>query len=234
VSPTFEGADIATMRGSATMVANADSRTSLVGHLLRASAIFVRRARAIEASAQFSDDLRTEHFGLVSAVVMQSSAALETESHEICTYGPGSYLGTGGIDEAAREFLEPLADIIDRQNTVRRFDVILHVLRRAPLDPQSSTYRNAALLARLRNELVHYKSEWTSDTDSSKLYRSLQQLRHVPPPFTSAETAFFPGRCLSADCAAWALQSTVAFLESVYAALGVRSRFESYGSSLSL
>lgn len=229
---TLGDADAPTMQVSATTVGNADSRTSLVGHFLRASTIFVRRARAIEASAAFNDELQTEHFGLVSAVVMQCCAALETESHEICTYGPGSYLGTGGLDEVAREFLGPLARIIDKQSTVSRFDVILHVLRKAPLDQDSRTYRSAVSLAQLRNELVHYKSQWASDTDSRKLYKSLQQLRHTPPPFTSECTAFFPSRCLSADCAAWALQSTVAFLESVYAALGVPSRFENYGSTL--
>lgn len=225
-------AGAASARDSATIARNADSRMSLTGHLLRASAIFVRQARAIEASKSFSEDVQIEHFGLVSAVVMQCAAALETESNEICTYGPASYLGTGGFDASAREFLEPIAEIIDKQGVVKRFDVILHVLRKKALDQESVSYRSAVLLAQLRNELVHYKSRWTSDTESKRLYRSLQQLGHTPPPFTSANTIFFPNRCLSADCAAWALRSSVLFLESVYAALGIRSRFENYGSKL--
>jgi len=209
---------------------SADTRYTFTGQFLEASAMFVRRVRAIEASSSPATDdaTRCEHRGLVCAVVMQCAAALETEAHEICTYGPGSNLGSNGTDAQARDFLLPVADLIDDQSALPRFDLILHLLKKSPLDKGANPYQSAALVVRLRNELVHYKSRWGAEMERNKLQAALQSLGHTPPPFTSPGMNFFPHLCLSADCGAWALASVVAFLEAFYSALGVPSRFESY------
>ena len=178
--------------------------------------------------AELSEELRSEHRGLVSAAVMQCAAALETEAAEVCVYGPGAHLGSNGTDQSAQQFLAPLADVIDHQETLRRFELILHLLQRPALDKGREPYQSAALVVRLRNETTHYKSRWGQDMELSKLFSSLKGLRHNPPPFISANTNFFPHQCLSADCAAWAVNSTVAFLDAVYDKLGVPSRFETY------
>ena len=212
----------------------ADTRYTFTGQHLEASAIFVRRIRAIEAVAgpQTDDAVRCEHRGLVCAVIMQCAAALETEAYEICTYGPGAHLGSNGTNRDAQQFLSPLADVVDDQDTLSRFEVILHLLRKSPLPRGAEPFQSTALVVRLRNELIHYKSRWGVEMGSSKLYAALQSLGHQPPPFSDPSMNFFPHRCLSADCAAWALGSVVAFLEAAYQALGVPSRFEAYRSRL--
>jgi hypothetical protein len=211
-----------------------DTRYSFVGQHLRASAAFVRRIRDIERLApdQLNETIVCEHRGLVCAVIFQCAAALETEAHEACVYGPGSYLGSNGTDQEAQRFLSPIADVVDDQETVARFNFILHVLHRQALDKGSEPYQSAALVVRLRNELVHYKSRWGAEMESCKLYRALEAMGHLAPPFVSETTNFFPHRCLNADCAAWALRSAVALLEAFYEALGVPSRFESYRERL--
>lgn len=208
---------------------NADSRYTFTGQFLEAATLFARRARLIEETddANLTEELRSEHRGLVSATVMQCAAALETEASEICTYGPGSHLGSNGTIHSAQAILAPLADIIDRQDTLRRFELILHLLQRPPLDKGSEPYESAALIVRLRNEITHYKSKWGQEMESSKLFGSLKNRRHKPPPFIS-NANFFPHQCLSADCAVWAVKSTVAFLDAIYGKLGVTSRFETY------
>jgi hypothetical protein len=163
---------------------------------------------------------------------MQCAAALETEAHEICVHGPGSHLGSNGTDAAAREFLLPISEFIDNQSALLRFDLILHLLRKPAFNKGVNPYQSAALVIRLRNELVHYKSRWGAEMESSKLQVALQGLGHKAPPFTDSSMNFFPHRCLSADCAAWALASAVSFLESVYIALGVSSRFTDYRDRL--
>jgi hypothetical protein len=211
---------------------NADVRYSFTGQFLEAATLFAQRARLIEGKpdAELSEELRAEHRGLVSAAVMQCAAALETEAGEICVYGPGSHLGSNGTNHLAQQFLSPLADIIDHQETLRRFELILHLLRLPAIEKGSEPYRSAALVVRLRNETTHYKSKWGQDMESSKLFASLKSLGHNPPPFISPKTNFFPHQCLSADCAAWAVNSTVAFLDAVYDKLGVPSRFETFRS----
>lgn len=212
----------------------ADTRYTFTGQFLEASAMFVRRARAIEASSspQTDDATRCEHRGLICSVIMQCVAALETEAHETCVHGPGAHLGSNGIDSAARDFLLPVAELVDNQSALTRFDLILHLLKRTPLDKGSNPYQGAALVVRLRNELVHYKSRWGADTERNKLQAALQLLGHKAPPFTDPSMNFFPHRCLSAECAAWALASVITFLESFYSALGVPSRFAGYRARL--
>ena len=212
----------------------ADTRYTFTGQFLEASAMFVRRARALEAATgpQTDDATRCEHRGLVCSVIMQCVAALETEAHETCVHGPGSHLGSNGTDSSAREFLVPVAEFVDEQSALTRFDLMLHLLKRTPLDKGSNPYQSAALVVRLRNELVHYKSRWGAEMERNKLQVALRSLGHKAPPFTDPNMNFFPHLCLSADCAAWALASVVAFLESFYVALGVPSRFVDYRARL--
>jgi hypothetical protein len=216
------------MRFSATC--NADTRYTFTGQFLEAATLFARRARLVEGMVNdtLTDELRSEHRGIVSAAVMQCAAALETEASEICIYGPGSYLGSNGTIQPAQQFLAPIADVVDDQETLSRFQLILHLLKQPRLETGCEPYQSAALVVRLRNEITHYKSRWGQEMKSSKLFVSLKTLRHSPPPFISPNANFFPHQCLSADCAAWAVNSTVAFLDAVYDRLGVASRFETY------
>jgi hypothetical protein len=199
--PIISAAGSVTAATSAT--ATLDTRYSFVGQHLEASAIFVRRLRAIETTATtyVDEETRCEHRGLVCAVVLQCAAALETESHEICTYGPGCHLGTNGTDQQAQLFLSPIAEVIDDQDTVSRFDLILHLLKKQRLERGREPFQSASLVVRLRNELAHYKSHLGTEMASKKLFSALEALNHAPPPFADATMNFFPHRCLSAECA---------------------------------
>ena len=211
-----------------------DTRTTFTGQFLEASAIFVRRARLIEGTTnrEVDDETQCEHRGLICAVIMQCAAALETEAHEVCVHGPGAHLGSNGVDRQAQQFLFPVADIVDDQNTMSRFELILHLLNKTPIERDAEPFQSAALVVRLRNELVHYKSRRRTEMERNKLYTALRSRRHKPPPFVDPGMNFFPHRCLSADCGEWALTSVVAFLEAFYASLGVPSRFANYHSRL--
>jgi len=211
-----------------------DTRYAFTGQFLEAAILFVRRARAIEneASAEIAEDVRCEHRGLITTAIMQCAAALETEAHEICAYGPGSHLGSNGIDQAAQAFLAPLARVIDDQDTLSRYKLLLYLLRKPEIPRGAEPYQSAALVVRLRNELIHYKSRWGAEMTSAKLFAALEGRGHRPPPFTVGNMNFFPHRCLSADCGEWAVVSCVAFLDAVYTNLGIPSRFDSYRSRL--
>lgn len=212
---------------------NIETRYSFVGQHLEASAIFVRRLQEMEALPLPIDEVtRCEHRGLVCAVILQCATALEAEAHEVCTHGPASHLGSNGTDHHSKAFLLPLADVIGRQSTLDRFELILHVLRKPAFDRGKEPFQSAALVVRLRNELTHYKSRWGDDMASDRLFAALKSLRHQPPPFTAPSMNFFPHLCLSAACAAWALHSIVDFLDRFYQFLGVPSRFETYRARL--
>jgi hypothetical protein len=208
------------------MKATIDTRYVFTTQFLGGAALLSRQAFSIEARP--TDDLterdRATHLSCVVSAVMQSVAALEADIWDICHYGPGHHLGSNGVDVAGREFLSPVADTIDREDVLSRYSLVLHLLRRPALDPGAQAWQEAALVVRLRNEITHYKSRWGIELDRSKLFSALQGKHSKPPPFVpKAGVNFFPLQCLSAERAAWSVESVVAFLSSYYVALGVES-----------
>jgi hypothetical protein len=216
--------------GTATM----DVRSSFTVTFMCACAGFARQASDIEVANPNSIDDATciEHRGLVIAAVMQSVAALEAESWEVTSFGPGHHLGSNGIDVQALNFLQPLAGIIDRESVLNRYWMILHLLRRPPLDRGTQPWQDADLLVRLRNELVHYKSKWGQEMERQKLFKLLKDLHHPSPPFVKGGMNFFPHECLSAACAKWAVRTAAAFIESFYDRLDIPSPLKPYSTHL--
>lgn len=214
----------------------ADTRYSFAPQFLHASTIFARKATEIEekAVAEIDEATRAEHRGYVVAAIMQCAAALETEIHEVAVYGPGHQLGAGGTDAAARDFLSPCVDMIDGQKTLCRYEIVLHLLKRPALPRDKEQWGSANLLVRLRNELVHYKSEWGQDLERKNLFKALRAQKIAKPPFINENSNFFPHHCLSAARAKWAVKSAVAFLDTFYTHLGVQNPIQPYRSRLAV
>lgn len=207
------------------MTVTATARYSFTAQFLRGAAIFARRAHEIEGSAGTSmpEEAASEHVACVVGAVTQAAAALEAEIYEVTIHGPGHHLGSNGTDVAARNFLGPLADTIDGEPTLHRYELVLHLLRKPALDKGVQPYKDADLLIRLRNELIHYKSKWSEQMDRQRIFSRLQQLRLAKPAFVSPHANFFPHRCLSASLASWSVNTAVGFLDAFYDRLAVGS-----------
>jgi hypothetical protein len=204
----------------------ADTRFSFTAGFVVGAIGMARRAAQIEAIPvdQVDDDVRMDHRSCVVSAVMQAAAAIESEVAEVAVHGPGHHLGTNGVDADARAFLQPLAEVIDDQNpALERYALVLHLLRKPAFDRGAQPWQGAALLMRLRNEVVHYKSRWGAEMSREKLWRSLLDLGHPKPPFRQDGENFFPHRCLSATCATWAARTSVGFIDAFYDHLGVAS-----------
>ena len=212
----------------------ADVRSSLTGHFLMAAAMQARTAAEIELrpAAAVTEDDKVAHRGYVVGAIMQATAALECEIWEIMVYGPGHHLGSNGIDCEARDVLAPVAEVIDGESVLERYVLVLHLLKKKSLDRGAQPWKDASLVVRLRNEIVHYKSRWGKELERSKLFRALQDKGHPKPPFVQGNANFFPHECLSAGCASWGVQSCVAFLDAFYANIGFAGRLDPYRTRL--
>jgi hypothetical protein len=216
--------------------ARLDVRSSFTGQFLMAAAMQARGAAEIESkpTVTVSDDDKVAHRGYVVGAIMQATAALECEIWEVMVYGPGHHLGSNGIDSEARNFLAPVADLIDGESVLERYNVVLHLLGKSCLNRGEQPWQDAALVVRLRNELVHYKSRWGEELERSKLFRALKDKNHSKPPFIEGSANFFPYECLSAACASWAVNTCVAFLDAFCANLGFAGRLDAYRARLRL
>jgi hypothetical protein len=211
----------------------ADTRYSFTPQFLRGAAIFARRAHKIDADA-ISEELRSEYVACVVGAVTQAAAALEAEISEVLIHGPGHHLGSNGVDASARDFLLPLAGTIDGEPTLRRYDLVLHCLRKPPFDRGAYPYQVADLLTRLRNELIHYKSKWGEQLDGVKVFSRLEQLGFDKPAFMSPHANFFPQRCLSASLASWSVMTGVHFINAFYSNLNIASPLSAHAEYLTV
>src|SRR5208283_1092576 len=154
------------------------SRYSLVAQFLCSSAQFARRCVDIERIINPDELLQTEHLGLVTAAIMQSVAAVEANSAEVITHGPGSHLGLSADTEETRAFLAPLDEFIDnRREPLKRYKLILHLLRKPPLIEGEQPWQNMQALVRLRNALTHHTSKWREEVEENSPF---QILRNCP------------------------------------------------------
>ena len=209
-------------------------RYSFTAQFVRGGATFAKYAHEIEDTSFNSSDEASvaEHRSFVVSTVIQCAAALESEAAEILLHGPGHHLGSNGIDVPARDFLKPLADVIDDEPTLHRYELILHLLRRPSLDSGGNPFQSADLLIKLRNELLHYKSKWQAEMERQKLFARLKQLRFQKPPFVTEDTTFFPHKCLSASLASWCVNTSVAFITEFYIQLGIESPLKAFAERI--
>ena len=192
---------------------------------LDGASLFAQEAASIEANpADVSEEMRVRHRAFVSAAVMQAVAALESEASEILIHGPGHHLGSNGVDLAARDFLAPVADMVDSLPVLERFEKVLHLTRKPVMDRGAGPYQNMALVVKLRNEITHFKSLWGSELDRQKLVHQLRDKHFARPPFVSEHSLFFPHQVLGSACATWSVTSAVAFLTDFYEKLGFPCR----------
>jgi hypothetical protein len=210
-----------------------DGRYWFTPQFLQGAALRSRMAYEIEAKSDVTEAERIAHRTFVVSAIMQSAAALESEIWDVVHHGPGHQLGSGATDAAARDYLLPLAEMIDRQDTLSRYAAVLHLLGKPRLDPSAQPWQDADLLVWLRNEVVHYKSLWASELDRMKRIKALRQKPIPAPPFVPSNTVgWFPHACLSAPRAAWAVETAKGFLDVFYDRLGLQSPVEWAENSL--
>jgi len=211
-----EDSAVAVVHARATMTAEVDVRYSFTAQYLVGSAMFARACAEME---------RTRHRALVTAAVMQSAAAVEAESAEITVHGPWHHLGGDKADPEVLKFLKPLAEFIDKQESLDRYQTILHLIKKTEIPKDKVPWQDMSTLVKLRNELIHYKSKWGQEMERMKFFNGrLPSLRLAPPPFVDCRSQnFFPHQVLGAACASWAVKTAVAFIQEVYKILGIDS-----------
>lgn len=204
------------------MSARVDSRYTFTFQFLRAADFFSREAARIESlpPVEITEETKAQHRAFVVGAIMQAAAALESEAYETAHHGPGSYQGSNDATETARKFLSPMCEVIDEQSVLDRFDLILHLLQRPPLDHGAKSYQQVALVVKLRNELVHYKSLLGQEMDRLKFIQGLKNLKLPKPPFAHDTSNFLPHHILSAACARWATDAAIRYLRNFHEALG--------------
>lgn len=200
------------------MVVNAVgvTRMHFTGQHLMAAAAFSRRVGEVEQAhvgeqfGPFFDEILWN----ASACIMLSTAAIESYLNEL-------------IADRAKHFTMLQGELLDsfwanheRASLLDKFDLALMLRGEAPLDRGAEPTESMNALVTLRNELVHFKPEWSDESRvharvSRKLASKVQ-----PSPFLPGEE-LFPRAWATHSCTKWAVESAVAFGSHVKTRFGL-------------
>jgi len=90
-------------------------------------------------------------------------------------------------------------------------------------------FQDAHLMFTLRNHLVHFHPEWTSEQKShAKLEQALRTKGFRPSPFAHGHDPVFPAKCLAADLAVWCVRTTYCLVADFLERIGDKGAIQSW------
>lgn len=108
-----------------------------------------------------------------------------------------------------------------RRPLVERYSLVhTHIVGR-PLPLNHGIAQEASALVALRDEIVHYKTEWRDEAVVSSRLEKMLRSRITLNPFQCGDV-FFPEQCVSANSSRWATTTARAFIVSFASDTGVR------------
>lgn len=182
------------------------TRMQFTGQHLMAAASFSRRVGAVEqehAGEQFGPFF-DEILWNASASIMLSTAAIESYLNEL-------------IADRAKHFTMLKDDLLDsfwenheRSSLLDKVDLALLLRGESPLARGAEPTDSMNSLVTLRNELVHFKPEWSDEAKvHARVSRRLAS-KVQPSPFLPGEE-LFPRAWATHSCTKWAVETAVAF-----------------------
>lgn len=165
----------------------------------------------------------------IGAVVMAVSA-LEASINELYLEAVDRNthaLGALTAEQIAQ--LEVLWEAVDRTQILAKYQLVLAVCGKERLAKGAEPHQSADALIDLRNAVVHFKPEWDDELDEharleKRLARKFDSC--VLASRAQGRMVWFPGRCLGAGCAKWAVATVERFVVEFCGRLGIRGRFE--------
>jgi hypothetical protein len=202
-----------------------------VQHMV-AAALFARKVFEIEATRDHrkglvSDESYFAHTGYVAGAVFSAVASLEATINELFIGAQhGDPHTFKGADPEFPPLLAQMWGVISQNpSTLAKYQTALVLAKKPKFDRGASPYWEAVDLIQLRNALIHYKPEWSTDQrEHRKIERRLNG-QFALNPFAGPNDAFFPKKCLGHGCAEWAVQSGVSFIKQFFDRLGLATIF---------
>jgi hypothetical protein len=185
-----------------------------------AAAQFARQSRALELSGGPWKEHQFGHYAAVIGSLVESAAYLEATINELLQDTEdreSSRIDVLGQDQAQRLAAYWLAR---PRGIVRKYEQVLTILGAEPFEANDSLLSDARDLVALRNELIHFRPKTiTAGTPNTQpTYERLKRLARNP--WASPNNAIFPDRLLCHACAAWGVETAIAFVNSFSAKIG--------------
>lgn len=112
-----------------------------------------------------------------------------------------------------------------RYSVLEKYQIALTLCDKELTEKGKPPFQDIQLLIQLRNALTHYEPEWVttlSDLPEKITVQTLEKKlknKFVTNPFVLDIDPFFPDKCLSYDCAKWAISNSIEFTQEFYSKL---------------
>ncbi|MCK1407624.1 hypothetical protein [Bradyrhizobium sp. 76] len=175
---------------------------------LMGAARFSRRVGEVEIanSGQPFGNFWEEMRDCATACVLMSDAAIESYANELFSdaekiFPPEFVAG-----------LDLLKADVEKKNVFEKLDLVLVLRGRDKLDRGSSSFQAVKMLGLLRNELTHFKPEWSHKKQRHLVVSEKLRGLFTLNPWFGREGAF-PSAWVSHSCTIWAVTSAIKFLQ---------------------
>lgn len=180
-------------------------RTYFSLHHAQMAAYHVRAAQSLEVNE--SEEVAIALSAHVSAAVICAGAFMDATANE--------------LSENSRR---PRKDVKGFPAALLRLNELLQAASVSAIDYADPLWVNAQTLIELRNRLIHYEHDWLDEGTANMVGPGalngspLQAKLRAAFEYLPSTVSYIP-RFLSPDCAAWAVQSSIAFLDEFYSRL---------------
>lgn len=175
--------------------------------------------------------------GLIISAITSCMSFLDSAINEFLEITRGTIgrhrsdeLAEAGFDETFKKRLEGLEnEVINwrHTSTLKKYQALLIMADKEPLDPGTLPYQDVNSVRKLRNYFVHFTPEWfehDNEDVQTKLGRDLQG-KFEPNPFAKEEDPYLSDKIFIYDCVNWCIESVIAFVEKFYSRVGIDSPY---------
>ncbi len=197
-------------------------------HLLWAAQDFATRTAAIERTHSGESRFEIGHRAYVLGAVISAAAFLEAMINELFQDANDNYgiKGDGYIAPLSQRTRELMAGWWASsgegfERVLEKYELLLLFAAQPQLDKGAEPYQSADLLIKLRNALVHYKSESVSADIEHRFTKALRGRFDDNRLMEGSGNPWWPDHALGAGCAQWAFESAMALADATSDALEI-------------
>jgi hypothetical protein len=199
----------------------------------RVSALSARQCEAEERNASPGENpYIAAHRATSTAAVLAATAFIEAiVSESLADIADRYNLFASGLPESS--FIA-LGELWRRTNygrpfgTLEKYQITLAIASRQTFDNGSNPYQDADYLIQFRNELTHYRPRTTALDEPARLEKMLAHRIGSNPLMRGRGGPWFPDHALSANCSAWAVQSSINIVNEWLDRMGIDRYYIAY------
>jgi hypothetical protein len=173
-----------------------------------------------------------QHRAYVTNSILSSVAFLEAAINELYqdSYDQHeSYLKSLCAEDKKRiAFLWQLTEENNKAafSILEKYQLALVMAGKPELSTGAKPYQDAALVIKIRNELMHYKPKSLGGELQHKLEKQLKAKFPENELMAESGNPYFPDKCLGYGCATWAVKSVIDFANRVFDELNVQPNYQ--------